>query len=803
MTAPGEAPAFDTLIYTDCVPGQGLTGAAGLQFQARSPAADREAMAVVQRSLLYEPPSAWMMERRPVEDYPPSFAHIHDGLYATASGAYLGREANGGREGNQLTHGIVTRNPESYGLIRPAQLFDAPFWTTRPAPTTACAPVAAGWEPGPFDAAAAQDFVQSQPHGEQRLVALVSALDRSGTPDGRRVLFIAEDAAEVLRWVAAATMLIPQRMALSIGVKVFTTNPAYAPQHVVAVHPGWSSTSATVDNDSGYVVFDLTTGNWSRVEESDQARRRVRLFLEHEPYDVLDIVEVAALLGLSPKESLDLGIAMVMPGERMTEPLARLAVRWLRDTDPELLAAYRGGLTDQLDEGTEQWPRDILVDLDHVAVSGQVPADRVVRVRQALIRAELKAVLRDPAATGVPLAPLPDEIWDSEAQRSAESLVLDVLGRGVAPTEFDAVLRAAKRLRVRVRLAEVAAAVDAFVVHWADHPRQPYAKAGWEDGDTLEKLLREELIRRIRAGDAERVGTAWWERLLPGLEAVETDLDRAVLAAAMRDGPPELRVTLIEGFIAGAGTTGRPELVASAARWLWAWTSPTADDLRLLCRLLPDGPALDGSLFEPLAGHLIGSHRLGSSLLELAHELVRHKLYEPMPDVAQMLAVDRKLRRLCRELPRHLDPKEFAAGVTLVKTADHRLQARWGEQIGEALVDVDAPKGVWQMLAALPESGRLAYVRLLLKVFGRPTVPHVVTGFYLLWTRVLDQASRDQLDDAVAAWIAGASGRRLKQVADAVDALGDQWSKRWAKTLKEAQARKRQGWLPWGRGGRD
>src|SRR5262249_55571715 len=132
---------FETLIYTDCRPGEGLLGSGGLQFQARSDGADATAMTVVQRALLYEPPAGWMRERRPVADYPPSFAHIADGCWATARGVYLGREANGTREGNQLTHSVITRDPDAYGLLRPAQLFGAHFWRSEPAHGTSCPPV--------------------------------------------------------------------------------------------------------------------------------------------------------------------------------------------------------------------------------------------------------------------------------------------------------------------------------------------------------------------------------------------------------------------------------------------------------------------------------------------------------------------------------------------------------------------------------------------------------------------------------------------------------------------------------------
>ena len=73
---------FDTYIYTNCRADEGLQHRDGFQFQAVSPGADRSAMAIVQRSLLYEASPQWMRERRPVSEYPPSLAH---GLIASST----------------------------------------------------------------------------------------------------------------------------------------------------------------------------------------------------------------------------------------------------------------------------------------------------------------------------------------------------------------------------------------------------------------------------------------------------------------------------------------------------------------------------------------------------------------------------------------------------------------------------------------------------------------------------------------------------------------------------------------------
>ena len=208
---------FETLIYTDCHRGQGLRGDPGLQFQAKSPGAGAADMDLVKQTLLYEVPAEW--RRRPAEDYPPSLGHVCDPAsqtLATAQGAYLGKEASGIRDGNQLTHAIVTADPRSYGFVRPAQLLNASFWTAEPAATTGCPPLDPGWQPGPYEPAAIQDFVAAQEDGRDLLVTLLTALYRVPQPGSDRIVFVADDTAQVIQWIAAATLLLPQQAALAV-----------------------------------------------------------------------------------------------------------------------------------------------------------------------------------------------------------------------------------------------------------------------------------------------------------------------------------------------------------------------------------------------------------------------------------------------------------------------------------------------------------------------------------------------------------------------------------------------------------
>jgi len=786
--------AFETLIYTDCLPGQGLRGQAGLQFQARSAGADRAAMTVVQRNLLYEPPAAWMRDRRPVSEYPPSFAHIAEGLFCTAAGVYLGREANGGREGNQLTHAIVTDQEATYSQVRPAQLFQAPFWTAEPAPTTTCPAVEPGWQPGPFDAFAAQEFVIAEPAGRDRLIALVTALDR--VEDGQRVLFIGEDVATVLRWITAGTLLVPQEQALRTGFKVFTTNPSYATQPVVAVHPDWGGTSASVDHDSGYVVFDLTRGGWSPIEPTQQAIDRVDMFCAEDPMDVIDLIQVAAGTGEPPAAALRLGQAMILPDPQLSAQTAELAVDWLSRTDPDRLAAHRATLVDQLTVpgAVEGWPHQILLTLDAVAARGHVPPDRVGPVRLALIRLEVDRVARGEPGIDGQLPELPVGAWPDEFQLQAEDRVAAALSDAGHGPIFDTLLGLAHRFRLAVRLDQVGDAVDVFVSDWAWHPERNYDTARWPCREQLADRLRAQLNDLVIAGHGERIGDGWWARLEPTLRLLETHLDRAVLAAAMVNSPAAGQLALAESFLAGAlrHPTDANTAVRQTVSVLWSRHCPRDADYLLLCRLLPAGPQLPVEIFEPLDQELTASDReLSRELLDLGHRLVAHQLYVPPQPVQTILGDDRALAEVGQGLG-SADRASYDRHATAIGRADPRVVTLWRDQIAAGMLLIEDPARVAGLISLLPHDVRRLYHARLSAAVSKGNQPGVVfVGFYLAHCHSLDANHRQQLFDLVTEAISRLSDRKLKLLADRAGKLGRSWAQAWAEVHEAAQNRPR------------
>ncbi|MGA5301107.1 GTPase-associated protein 1-related protein [Nucisporomicrobium flavum] len=761
--------AFETLIYTDCVPGQGLQGTAGLQFQARSPGADRAAMSLVQGADLYEPPASWMRDRRPLEDYPPSFAHAYDTVYATAAGVYLGREANGGREGNQLTHAIVTADPASYLLHRPAQLFGAPFWLKQPAPTTECEPVRHPWEPGPFDIEAAKALVTENPRGTELLDRLLTSLLALTGSDGRRVLFISEDAEEVLRWISTATLLLPQEQALKIGFKVFTTNPAYATQPVVAVHPGWDSTAVTLEDDGGYAVFDLTRNDSSKVPVDPQARRWVRLLLDEDPYDVLDMVETAAATGReNPDEAYELARLMVLHGPGLSQHDARVAVSWLKTTPATVLRPSREKLIDKLLDDVTQWPEDILRDLDEIARSGQADPSRPPQVRVALISAELDRAARQGTASTIELGALPPGAWQDQHTDQCEALVVEELRAVRDPRMFDAVLKVAHRFHLTARVDDAAEASRAFIEAWADHPELDLSPGSWGTAQRpLLDDLRSELTRRVRAGHGDEVGDAWWNLLRVPMPMSDDPLDAALFAAKMVHSAEAARASLIEKLVTqalGTAPEDRARTVERTISTLWSRVPPSLDEYRQVAQLLPNGFALPAALARPLVEAILaGNDPVRHEHLDVLRSLYDKELIPRTERVERIVHSDEDLRAIHERLPT-ADVQQLTEFPRIVSYSVMPVRHVWAREITEAMQLVKHPAGSDRLLKQIPAEYHRPYLRELLSRLRKPgdVVPAVV-AYQLAGADFLGPERREECLTYVQHWVRKANEKQRKQ----------------------------------------
>jgi hypothetical protein len=784
---------FETLIYTDCVPGQGLSGTAGLQFQAQSAGADGEAMALAQQCLLYEPPVEWMHERRPVSDYPPSLAYTRDGdLAITAAGRYLGREANGSREGNQLTHCVVTREPEAtFELIRPAQLFGAPFWVTEPWPTSACPPVAQGWSPGPYTAESLQQFVREARRGPDCLVALMSSLERLDEPQARRVLFVADRPEEVVQWIGAATLLLPRDRALRIGFKVFSTNPAYAPQPVLAVHPDWAGSAASVDRDEGYVVIDLVADRWSEVTPTPGSHDWVERFLDADVYDVLDAVEIAAGSGLADSAARALAWAATARCSVPQEDIGAV-IDWLRDGSGHLRDAYAETVTDVLIQASPQWPPDMFRRLDAAAVGGFL-GDRSAQVRLALIEREAAAAARTREVDPAPAPSMPASSWTELDSVTARRHVLGAARADSGPS-IDAALRLAHRFDVPVTKADLGSLWDVLIGDWAAHPERPYDASRWPCGSELQDALRDVLIMQARHDPhrCARIADTWWRQLLPWIVA-NTDarpegLDADVIGAAMnhQSDPADRHALASIVLRRAAASADAASAVAWATAVLWGRRPADLESIALLVELAPAGTSVGRRVFDELVRGL-SSWSFSAEEFALAKRVHDRGLADLGPRVRKALEADRDVADFVANLPS--DRKAALRVGRAAADAPLPVRALHADAILAAIPSLDRLRvetdltWLWWTLLIVPEDRRQRYVSRWADTKFRSEDAVLALCLWAahddLSNRRMDTRTRRLLLEAARRWADGARTRQREEALAQLRGLGADYLALW------------------------
>jgi GTPase-associated protein 1, N-terminal domain type 2/GTPase-associated protein 1, middle domain len=547
---PSVSGGFGSLYYTDCRPGQGLQGGAGFQFQAASPGLAPEAMPLVQRAALYEPPVRWMRERRPVADYPPSLAHIAEGdMFATAAGCYLGQEANGTREGNQFTHAVVTRDPADYGLVRPAQLWAAPWWAVAPAPGTELDELAAHPAPGPLDVETVRDRVRDAEGGAERLTALLSAIHHLADPEHRRtVVLVSADPEEAACWIAAATLLLPRPQALRVSFKIFVADGQYGQHDIIALHPEWAGRWADTGCGSGLAVFDLDRGRHTAVQATAAACFWVPRLLAEDAYDVVDAVELAgqfararvdgAGVHAQPTGTDRLAAAVVAAGERLTtsERLEE-AADWLLTAPEEAMRIARDPV---LEAALQAPPRAPVLRTLAAAAESRGWAPAAARIQHGLLTAEIGEALA--GSDGVAalrmltaLAPLPP-LDRPEEDREHGRAEIEAALRGARPDQVPALLTVAHRHAVGPRTANFRDAAYLFAAWWMEQPDPDLEPERWpappEALDWVRDVLRGALAGPRQAYALEAVRARWWRPLWQEACDPGDELDAALMSVA-------------------------------------------------------------------------------------------------------------------------------------------------------------------------------------------------------------------------------------------------------------------------------
>lgn len=722
QSEPEVSGGFGSMYYTDCQPGQGLQGGAGFQFQAASPGVTSEAMPLVQRTALYEPPVRWMRQRRPVADYPPSLAHItEDGVFATAAGRYLGQEANGSREGNQFTHAIVTRDPAAYGVVRPAQLWRAPLWAVAPAPGTELPELPAHPPPGPLDVETVCNRVRTVAGGQARLAALLSAIHHLADPEHRRtVVLVSTDPEEAACWIAAATLLLPRPEALRVSFKIFVADGQYGQHDIIVLHPEWAGRWSEPSAGSGLAVFDFHRGRDTDVEVTPAARFWVPRLLAGDPYDVVDAVELAGQFAraraadapdapVQPTGADRLAAVVAACGEQLTAPdHGQQVADWLLSAPEEAVQIARDSVLAAVLPALPAASSGPALRALAAAADSRGWAAAAGQIRRGLLTAEIAEALA--ASSGVaalaalpPLAPLQRAAGDQE-QGSAE---VEAALRAARPDQVPALLFVAHRHAVPVVTAHFRSTAYAFAAWWVHQPDLGLEPGAWHAPPEALDWVRDVLRRALAGPDQARalaaVRAGWWRPLWQDAYDPTDPLDAELMAAACEHLTGATRDQLIRDVQEWAFARMAGHVHPSTVAWNIAFGTrlPGIPDAALfVAGLLERNRTFSAEVGSQLAAVLAAQPVLSAQALWVINQLCQHG--HPLPPWVAGL-------RLTDDAVLHLDGFKVRAPVVvdclLAATRDtalavlgscsdevampihEALEARWPGSAGSATAD--------------------------------------------------------------------------------------------------------------------
>lgn len=728
--------AFERLLYTDCRPGEGLGGGGGYQVQAQSAGCTSAQSRMAQRWLLYSAQARWVNEGRPVADFPAGLAHSADAGYGTGQSRYLGKEVNGNRQGNHICDCLLTESAEPYGVIRPAQLWQAPFWRAEIWPDTTAPVLDEGFDLGPLDHEAIAEWARASAKRSTGLKRLLTVLE---DPAGMRVVIRAAAPEEAITWIAAATVLLPMRQALAVGFRVFTNSIDDAPHRVVAVPRDLHPNLVPGSRPRTFVV-DTVTDDTDVLEPSPRADFWVRqLLAAQEPYDVVEAVETAAAFGgETDQERADArlaAMAVVVPGEPVTDAAA--LGRWVRRALGTGQHGAAQSVLPSLVAADGVRVEDLRV-LDQLACEGVVETD-AARLRLRLLDAELAQA---GAGRAIPSERLPGPVLDPVQRTDAESAVVSAMILA-SDQVVDLLLAVAGRhgLPLEPPSPALIDRIHGFVANWLCTPTAAYRIDDWAMRDLVLDELHSQLRSRFLAGDYQTlvpILRATVEQLVQRNFDVEDRFTLEIEGCYATTLAPRNRAGRVRQIVARIDHAGSEQACSDYQDGLVRWHAVDAAVAITLAGVVPRRFGLHDEVAEAAAQELLRvQRRLDDVTLAAINGLAARHL---LPDQSHLAEVARSsadvdaLLSVLKSRTRSGDLSELSDELETMRKCDGEVLALSVPAF--VAVSLDSPKAAFggTLLRSLPEATALLFARNWMSQFGDPRTGCLAAARAAIWT---------------------------------------------------------------------
>lgn len=727
---------FDRLIYTDCRPGEGLGGGGGYQIQAQSTSCGAAQARMAVGWLLYSVQTRWVNEGRATADFPLGMAHTAASGYGTAQSRYLGKEVNGNRQGNYLADCLLTDDAQSYGVIRPAQLWLAPFWRQESWPTTSCPVFDDGLDLGPFDHDALAEWVKASP---DRSIGLARLLTVLAEPDGQRVVIRAATPEAALYWIAASTILLPIDRAVEISFRVFTNSIDDAPHRVVAV-PTELYPNLVPGSRPRTFVIDAASDQTDVVDASDSASFWVRQLLQAaEPYDVVEAVEMTAIFGGTTHEQLsDARVAAmaVCDPDRPIEDVAGLG-RWVR----RALSAEHANVARSLMARLIEDENVRLVDLrllDQLSAEGQIPVDPE-ETRARLLAAEVVEASQEIAPPPELLSPLRlTRVRRAEADSTLVSAM--ILGSDIA---VDCLLQVAWRHGRSLEKPSPALIMrlNDFVAHWLNTPGAQFSPSRWVLRDLLSDDVHEQLHSMFDGGQQDSL----WEILPRAVELLSgrgIDVTDAftweIEGCHMASLDSEARLIRARQTVAQLVRFAKPPQFLAYQQGLVDWKavdSATAFHL-VLSTSYPRNQVHAGVIKVAIDELVVQAEHPGTKTLDVVERLTKQNALQNEPRLLRLAESAAALNTMVQNIDRlrvESDLSAIAPELLSIRDLDSGVVNVYTDKFASAAVRSQGPELGQSILRNLREGNSLTFARTWGDYLSDPGRSSVAAAWSVVW----------------------------------------------------------------------
>jgi hypothetical protein len=247
--------AFQQLYYTSCE--SGLLGYGGFQFNATTPGVGTAVLREVEMLTSYEAPRSMPSNPTPAEmaTYPVSFSYLRDdqGNAVTARVVFAGTDYSG-RPGNYFAHTLVTGSTADFGPVLPIELWNAPFWKTKPVSGTELPPLPGPPAKGALDRTIVGKLLANA--DRRAMPTLLSAVDQAMS-GGRSVLLVGKDSRSNADWIAAICYLLGDDLARQLSFTTYSHRPTHSRYQIIGV-VGELDQSVPA---SGFSIYDPDAGD--------------------------------------------------------------------------------------------------------------------------------------------------------------------------------------------------------------------------------------------------------------------------------------------------------------------------------------------------------------------------------------------------------------------------------------------------------------------------------------------------------------------------------------------------------------